>query len=143
VQMWQGEPSPGADVAAVSPVPVQMWQGEPSPGANVGGVSPVPEQMWRQTGGVFRAHHRRALRRDRHALVVLGADLVEEIECLSAARAVARRHAARTREYSAARDRATRRGAWTTTPLGIGPIRAGYLTRQGITVTATPQRATE
>ena len=43
-----GEPSPGADVAAVSPVSVQMWQrcGEPSPGADVAGVSPVPAQMW-------------------------------------------------------------------------------------------------
>jgi hypothetical protein len=30
------EPSPGADVAGVSPVPIQMWQG----------VSPVPMQMW-------------------------------------------------------------------------------------------------
>ena len=33
--MWVGEPSRGADVAAVSPVPVQMWEGEPSPGADV------------------------------------------------------------------------------------------------------------
>ncbi len=53
----RGEPSPGADVAGVSPVPVQMWQGraqsrrrcgrgEPSPGADVWtGVSPVPVQM--------------------------------------------------------------------------------------------------
>ena len=32
-----GEPSPGADVAGVSPVPVQMWRGEPSPGADVAG----------------------------------------------------------------------------------------------------------
>jgi hypothetical protein len=32
----RGEPSPGADVAGVSPVPVQMWQG----------VRPVPVQMW-------------------------------------------------------------------------------------------------
>ena len=39
-------PSPGADVAGVSPVPSQMWQGEPSPGADVAGVSPVPSQMW-------------------------------------------------------------------------------------------------
>ena len=65
------EPGPGADVAAVSPVPVQMWQyctpaspgadvaavsstedvggGEPSPlqrpRAYVAGVSLVPEQM--------------------------------------------------------------------------------------------------
>ena len=47
-QMWQeavaqsrcsrgsGEPSPGADVAGASPVPVQMWQGQ----------APVPAQMW-------------------------------------------------------------------------------------------------
>ncbi len=57
VQMWQpgaqsrrrcgtGEPSPGADVAGGSPVPVQMCTGEPSPGADVAGVSPVPAQMW-------------------------------------------------------------------------------------------------
>jgi hypothetical protein len=39
-----GEPSPGADVGAVSPVPVQISAGEPSPGADVGGVSPVPEK---------------------------------------------------------------------------------------------------
>jgi hypothetical protein len=37
--MWQG----------VSPVPVQMWAGEPSPGADVGGASPVPAQMWART----------------------------------------------------------------------------------------------
>ncbi len=52
----RGEPSPGADVAGASPVPVQMWQGqaqswcrcgcgEPSPGADVAGVSRVPVQM--------------------------------------------------------------------------------------------------
>jgi hypothetical protein len=29
------EPSPGVDVAGVSPVPVQMWPGEPGPGADV------------------------------------------------------------------------------------------------------------
>ena len=29
-------PSPGADVAGASPVPVQMWPDEPSPGADVG-----------------------------------------------------------------------------------------------------------
>ncbi len=68
VQRWQGraqsrcrggrgEPSPGAEVAAVSPVPVQSWQGraqsrcrvgrgEPSPGAEVAGASPVPVQRW-------------------------------------------------------------------------------------------------
>ncbi len=28
------------------PVPAQMWQGGPSPGADVAGVGPVPEQMW-------------------------------------------------------------------------------------------------
>ena len=54
--VW-GEPSPGAGVAAVSPVPAQMWRecaefprrrggGEPSPGADVAGVSPVSAQMW-------------------------------------------------------------------------------------------------
>ncbi len=33
--------SPGADVAAVSPVPAQMWAGvNPSPGADVGGGEP-------------------------------------------------------------------------------------------------------
>ena len=59
MQVWQrGEPSPGSDVAGVSPVPVQMWQGsaqsrcrcgrgEPSPGADVAGVSPVLAQMGR------------------------------------------------------------------------------------------------
>ena len=47
-------PSPGAEVAGVSPVPVQMWQrcaqsrcrcgsGTPSPGADVAAVRPVPE----------------------------------------------------------------------------------------------------
>ncbi len=36
----RGEPSPSADVAGVSPVPVQMWRGggEPSPGADVARV---------------------------------------------------------------------------------------------------------
>ena len=50
-----GEPTPGADVAGVSPLPAQMWQGraqvrnrcgrgrvEPSPGANVAGGGPSP-----------------------------------------------------------------------------------------------------
>ena len=47
-QMWPGvRPSPGADVAGVSPVPAQMWHGvRPSPGADVAGVSPVPAQTW-------------------------------------------------------------------------------------------------
>ncbi len=51
--------SPGADVAAASPVPVQMWQrraqsrcrcgrDEPIPGADVAGLSPVPVQMWQR-----------------------------------------------------------------------------------------------
>jgi hypothetical protein len=54
------EPSPSADVARVSPVPMHMWHGccraetsrgdsrdrEPSSGADVAGVSPVPAQMW-------------------------------------------------------------------------------------------------
>ena len=35
MQMWRAEPSPGADVAGASPVPVQMWHG----------VSPVLLQM--------------------------------------------------------------------------------------------------
>jgi hypothetical protein len=81
----RGEPSPGADVAGVSPVPVPMWRGQkaaqylgrcrppqppprtrgmpkcpaaraklpcrcgrrgPTPGADVAGASPVPVQMW-------------------------------------------------------------------------------------------------
>jgi hypothetical protein len=61
--MWcrcgRGEPSPGADVAAASPVAVQMWQrraqlrcrcgsGEPSCGADVAGASPVAVQMWQR-----------------------------------------------------------------------------------------------
>jgi hypothetical protein len=33
--------SPGADVAGVSPVPVQMWEGEPSPGADVAWGEPM------------------------------------------------------------------------------------------------------
>ena len=52
----RGEPSPGADVAGVSPVLVQMWQGrapsqpscgrgEPSPSPVVAGASPVPAQL--------------------------------------------------------------------------------------------------
>jgi hypothetical protein len=51
------EPSPGADAAGASPVPVQMWpgraqsrcrcgRGEPSPGADAAAASPVPVQMW-------------------------------------------------------------------------------------------------
>jgi hypothetical protein len=46
----RGERSPGADLTAdltgVSPVPVQVWPGEPSPGADEAGVSPAPVQMW-------------------------------------------------------------------------------------------------
>jgi hypothetical protein len=45
-------PSPGADVAAASPVPVQMWQGFPSPGADVAAASPVPAQMWQRASAV-------------------------------------------------------------------------------------------
>jgi hypothetical protein len=45
-----GEPSPGADVAGVSPVPAQMWRGLTFPGADVAGVSPVPAQMSRASG---------------------------------------------------------------------------------------------
>ena len=40
VQMWEGELSPGADVAGVSPVS--------RPGANVGGMGAVPAQSRRQ-----------------------------------------------------------------------------------------------
>ncbi len=40
VQMWEGEPSPGADVAGVSPVS--------RPGADVGGMGAVPAQSRRQ-----------------------------------------------------------------------------------------------
>ena len=40
---WGTEPSPSADVRErTSPVLVQMWQIEPSSGADVGGASPVP-----------------------------------------------------------------------------------------------------
>jgi hypothetical protein len=37
----RGEPSHGADVAGVSPVPVQIGPGELSPGADVGGAVPI------------------------------------------------------------------------------------------------------
>jgi hypothetical protein len=39
VQMWErGQPSPGPDVARVSPVPVQTWErGEPGPRADAPG----------------------------------------------------------------------------------------------------------
>ncbi len=40
----RSEPSPGADVEGVSPVPVQIWAGEPCPGADVAGLGPVPEK---------------------------------------------------------------------------------------------------
>ncbi len=57
----RGGPSPGADVAGVSPVPAQMWQGwaesrrrcgsrERGVGACVGGVGRVPAQMWQRRG---------------------------------------------------------------------------------------------
>jgi hypothetical protein len=36
------KPSPDADVARVSAVPVQLWEGEPSPGADVDGGKPSP-----------------------------------------------------------------------------------------------------
>ena len=70
--MWQGraqsrcsEPSPGADVAGVGPVPVQMWAGtgpvpvqmwagaSPVPVQMWAGASPVPEQMWAGAGPVL------------------------------------------------------------------------------------------
>jgi hypothetical protein len=75
----RGEPSPGADVAGVSPVPVQMWQGrgqsrcrcgkvEASPGADVAGVSPVPVRgggaMLAAVAGA-RRHRARAAEWDR------------------------------------------------------------------------------
>ena len=42
-----GEPSPGADVAGVSPVSAQMWAGAgPVPAQMWAGVRPVPVQMW-------------------------------------------------------------------------------------------------
>jgi hypothetical protein len=56
--MWRGEPSPGAEVAGVSPVTAQMWQGAARSRRRCGqggrpvtaqmwaGVSPVPAQMW-------------------------------------------------------------------------------------------------
>ncbi len=45
--MWQrGEPGPGADVAAVGPVPVPIWPQRGEPSADVGGASAVPVQMW-------------------------------------------------------------------------------------------------
>jgi hypothetical protein len=59
--MWQGvircrcgsgEPSPGADVAGASLVPVQMAWGERSPGADVAGVGPVPVPMWQRASPV-------------------------------------------------------------------------------------------
>ena len=55
--MWQGvircrcgsgEPSPGADVEGVSPVPVQMWQGRAQSRCRWRGVSAVPVQMWQR-----------------------------------------------------------------------------------------------
>ena len=43
-----GEPSPRADVAGVSSVPVQVWAGaSPVPVKLWVGVSPVPVRMWR------------------------------------------------------------------------------------------------
>jgi hypothetical protein len=57
VQMWKGQPGPGADVAGlslmpaiqmkagVSPVLVRIWVGEPTPQrADVAGGSPIPSE---------------------------------------------------------------------------------------------------
>ncbi len=42
-----GEQSPSADVAAVSPSPgVDVGAVEPGPGARLAAVNPVPAQMW-------------------------------------------------------------------------------------------------
>ena len=45
---WHGvsKPSPGADAAGVSPVPVQMWHRVCRDWVSHDGVSPVPVQMW-------------------------------------------------------------------------------------------------
>ena len=48
VQMTQREPTPSADVAAVSPVPVQMWYREPLPVQMWQGRARVPVQMWQR-----------------------------------------------------------------------------------------------
>ena len=49
-QSWsrcgRGQPSPGADVAAVSPVPVQMWQRCAQSRCRCGRGEPSPMQMW-------------------------------------------------------------------------------------------------
>jgi hypothetical protein len=44
-RMWQGLPSPGADVVGVSPVPAQMWGT-----ADVASVIKVPGRMWHVVG---------------------------------------------------------------------------------------------
>ena len=41
VQMWQ--PSPGADVAGVGPIPVQMWPGRAQSRCGCGRGEPSPE----------------------------------------------------------------------------------------------------
>ena len=53
----QGEPSPGADVAGASPVPMQMWQVPQWDGSANGGWSGLG------TGGTHRRRPRRHLRR--------------------------------------------------------------------------------
>jgi hypothetical protein len=44
-RMWQGLPSPSADVVGVSPVPAQMWGA-----ADVASVSKVSGKMWHVVG---------------------------------------------------------------------------------------------
>ena len=70
----RGEPSPGADVARASPVPVQMWQGrarsrcrcgrgEPGPGADVAGASRPTEAPLRLGARTVQECARRVHRR--------------------------------------------------------------------------------
>ena len=60
------EPSPGADVAWVGPVPVQMWAGvSPGPGADVAGVEPssgTPSSFCRATPASLAASGKVRLR---------------------------------------------------------------------------------
>jgi hypothetical protein len=72
------EPSPGADVGGMSPVPVQMRQGraqsrcrcgrgEPSPGADVAGVGPIPVQMWQRWHVALQAETSRTVMNEMRA----------------------------------------------------------------------------
>ena len=56
VQMWQWEPSPGADVAGGARSRCRCGSGEPSPGADVAGGSPLPVQMWHREAVCARGH---------------------------------------------------------------------------------------